>query len=57
MALIYAGLAIGLDGPSAFALLPLALLVIQTQVIVRKERYLEANFGADYRRNKAEVRR
>jgi protein-S-isoprenylcysteine O-methyltransferase Ste14 len=57
MALIYAGLAIGFDGPIAFALLPLALLVIQTQVIAREERYLAAKFGGDYRRYKAEVRR
>lgn len=57
MALIYAGLAIGLDGPIAFALLPLVLIAIQTQVIAREERYLEAKFGDDYRRYKAEVRR
>src|SRR5688572_24094910 len=57
MALIYAGLAIGFDGPIAFALLPLVLIVIQTQVIAREERYLEAKFGDDYRRYKAEVRR
>src|SRR6266508_3365606 len=57
MALIYAGLAIGFDGPIAFALLPLVLIAIQTQVIAREERYLEAKFGDDYRRYKAEVRR
>jgi protein-S-isoprenylcysteine O-methyltransferase Ste14 len=57
MALIYSGLAIGLDGPIAFALLPLVLIAIQTQVIAREERYLEAKFGDDYRRYKAEVRR
>jgi protein-S-isoprenylcysteine O-methyltransferase Ste14 len=57
MALIYAGLAIGFDGPIAFALLPLVLIVIQTQVIAREERYLEAKFGDDYRRYKAAVRR
>lgn len=57
MALIYAGLAIGLDGPIALALLPLVLIAIQTQVITREERYLEAKFGDDYRRYKAEVRR
>src|SRR6478672_4573708 len=56
MALIYAGLAIGFDGPIAFALLPLVLIAIQTQVIAREERYLEAKFGDDYRRYKAEVR-
>src|ERR1044071_3897706 len=57
MTLIYAGLAIGFDGPIAFALLPLVLIAIQTQVIAREERYLEAKFGDDYRRYKAEVRR
>lgn len=57
MALIYAGLAIGFDGPIAFALLPLVLIAIQTQVIAREERYLEAKFGDDYRCYKAAVRR
>ncbi|UJW77713.1 methyltransferase family protein [Rhizobium sp. SL42] len=57
MALIYAGIAIGFDGPIAFALLPLVLIAIQSQVIAREERYLEAKFGDDYRRYKAEVRR
>lgn len=57
MALVYAGLAIGLDGPIAFALLSLVLIVIQTRVIAHEERYLEAKFGDDYRRYKAEVRR
>jgi len=38
-------------------LLPLVLIVIQRQVIAREERYLEAKFGGDYRRYKAEVRR
>lgn len=57
MALTYAGLAIGLDGPIAFALLPLVLIAIQTQVIAREERYLDAKFGDDYRRYKAGVRR
>jgi len=57
MALIYAGLAIGFDGPIALALLPLVLIAVQTQVISREERYLEAKFGEDYRRYKAEVRR
>src|ERR1044072_7165455 len=57
MALIYAGIAIGFDGPIAFALLPLVLIAVQTQVIAREERYLEAKFGDDSRRYKAEVRR
>ncbi|SAL51222.1 hypothetical protein AWB73_05354 [Caballeronia turbans] len=57
IALIYGGLAIGFDGPIAFASLPLVLIVIQTQVVAREELYLEAKFGDDYRRYKAEVRR
>lgn len=57
MALTYAGLAIGFDGPIALVLLPLVLIAIQTQVIAREERYLEAKFGDDYRGYKAEVRR
>jgi protein-S-isoprenylcysteine O-methyltransferase Ste14 len=57
IALSHAGLAIGLDGPIALALLPLVLIAIQTQVIAREERYLEAKFGDEYRGYKAEVRR
>ncbi|MCS4306295.1 protein-S-isoprenylcysteine O-methyltransferase Ste14 [Rheinheimera pacifica] len=57
MAFIYAGLAIGFDSPIALALLPLALIVIQTQVIAREERYLTSKFGDDYRSYKAGVRR
>ncbi|SCZ35508.1 MULTISPECIES: methyltransferase family protein [Pseudomonas] len=57
MALVYAGIAIGFHGAIALALLPLVLIVIQRQVIAREERYLEAKFGDDYRRYKAEVRR
>jgi protein-S-isoprenylcysteine O-methyltransferase Ste14 len=57
MALIYVGLAIGFDGPIAFALLPLVLITIQTQVIAHEERYLEDKFGEEYRRYKADVRR
>jgi hypothetical protein len=33
MTLMYAGLAIGFDGPIALALFPLVLIAIQTQVI------------------------
>jgi protein-S-isoprenylcysteine O-methyltransferase Ste14 len=49
MALIYAGLAVGLDGPIAFALLLLVLIAIQTQVIAfQEQREIQsvcANFG------------
>jgi protein-S-isoprenylcysteine O-methyltransferase Ste14 len=57
MALLYLGLALGLASVSALVLLPLLLLVIQTQVIAREERYLEAKFGEEYRSYKAAVRR
>lgn len=57
MALIYVGLAFGFDGPIALALLPFVLIAIQTQVITRDERYLEAKFGGDYGQYKAKVRR
>jgi protein-S-isoprenylcysteine O-methyltransferase Ste14 len=57
MALIYLGLALGLASIAALALLPVALLLVQSQVIAREERYLEAKFGEEYRRYKASVRR
>jgi len=57
MALLYAGLAILFDGPIALLLLPAVLVVIQTQVIAREERYLEDKFGEEYRSYKSRVRR
>lgn len=57
MALVHAGLALAFDGPLALATLPLAVLVIQTQIIAREERYLEARFGDHYRDYKSRVRR
>jgi protein-S-isoprenylcysteine O-methyltransferase Ste14 len=57
MALIYAGLAIALDGPIALILLPVLIVIIQTQVITREERYLEGKFGKPYLDYKARVRR
>lgn len=54
---IYVGLAIFLDNLTALILLPLLMAVIQTQVIAREERYLEAKFGDSYRSYKAKVRR
>ena len=57
MALNYAGLALALDGPLALILLPVLLVVIQTQVIAREEHYLEAKFGQPYRDYKDRVRR
>ena len=57
MALIYAGLAVALDGPIALILLPVLIAIIQTQVIAREERYLERKFGEPYLDYKARVRR
>ena len=57
MGLLYASLAIGLDGPIALLLLPVVMLVIRNGVVAREERYLEAKFGEDYRAYKARVRR
>ena len=57
MALVHAGLAFAFDGPLALAALPLALLVIDAQVIAREERYLEAKFGEAYRAYRQRVRR
>lgn len=57
MSFVYAGIAVGLNGAIALVLLPLVLIVIQRRVIAREERYLEAKFGDEYRRYKAEVRR
>ncbi len=57
MALIYLGLAIAFVSLSALVLLPLLFVAVQTQVIAREERYLEAKFGDEYRAYKARVRR
>lgn len=57
MALIHAGLALALDAPIALILLPLALLIVQTQVIAREERYLTAKFGEPYLEYRRRVRR
>ena len=57
MALIYLGLALGLESLAALLLLPVALVIIQTQVIAREERYLDVRFGDDYRAYRARVRR
>jgi protein-S-isoprenylcysteine O-methyltransferase Ste14 len=57
MAIIYIGLALGFGSVIALALLPVAILIIRTQVIAREERYLEAKFGDAYRSYKMAVRR
>ncbi|MDX2276725.1 MAG: isoprenylcysteine carboxylmethyltransferase family protein [Hyphomonadaceae bacterium] len=57
MAMLFAGVALALDSLIALMFLAPALLVIEFGVIRREERYLEAKFGDEYRRYKAQVRR
>ena len=57
MALLYAGLAVALDGPIALILLAAVMVTIRYGVIAREERYLEGKFGEAYRAYKARVRR
>ena len=57
MAFIYAALALIFNSLLALVLLLPVLIIIQTQVIAREERYLEAKFGEPYTRYKAKVRR
>jgi protein-S-isoprenylcysteine O-methyltransferase Ste14 len=56
LALIYAGIAVFLNGLVALLLLPLVLAIIQTQVIVKEEAYLKRTFGSDYVSYKNQVR-
>lgn len=48
MALVYAAIAVLLNSFTAVLLLPVLILIVQTQVIAREERYLAGKFGADY---------
>ncbi len=57
MALAHGGLAICGGSMAALATLVLSVLVIQTYVIAREERYLEAKFGRVYSDYKERVRR
>lgn len=57
MALLYCGLAIFFDSLLGLLLLPVVLLVIQTQVMAKEEAYLERTFGDEYRAYKTSVRR
>jgi protein-S-isoprenylcysteine O-methyltransferase Ste14 len=57
MALTYVGLALWFRSSWAVILLPVAIIVIRTQVIAREERYLEKKFGDEYLAYKAKVRR
>ena len=57
MAMIFAGVSCLANALSAMLLLPVALLTSQRGVIEREERYLEREFGEEYLRFKAQVRR
>ncbi len=57
MTIQYVGLALLFNALWAIALLPLALVVVHVTVIQREERYLEQQFGEEYRAYKARVRR
>ncbi len=57
MAMIFAGVSCLANALPAILLLPVALLIIQRGVIEREERYLEREFGEEYLRFKARVRR
>jgi protein-S-isoprenylcysteine O-methyltransferase Ste14 len=57
MTFVYLGLAIAADSLTALVLLIPVLIIIQTQVIAREERYLESKFGDEFRAYTARVRR
>jgi protein-S-isoprenylcysteine O-methyltransferase Ste14 len=57
LTMLYTGIAILRNALWAILLLPLALYVIQREVIEREERYLERTFGEEYLAYKRKVRR
>ncbi|MDP8952882.1 MAG: isoprenylcysteine carboxylmethyltransferase family protein [Actinomycetota bacterium] len=57
LTLAYGGIAALANAPWAALLLPFVLLVMRRGVIHREERYLEREFGEEYLRYKARVRR
>ncbi|WIG60793.1 MAG: Putative protein-S-isoprenylcysteine methyltransferase [Ktedonobacterales bacterium] len=57
MAIQYVGLALLFNSLWAILLLPVALVIVHVTVIKREERYLEQQFGGEYRTYKARVRR
>ena len=56
-AMIYAGIAVLRNSLWAIVLLPLAMFVIQREVMGREERYLDRTFGEEYLDYKRRVRR
>ena len=57
MAVLYAGIAVAAGILWALVFLPFVLLAVDRFVIAREERYLTAQFGDDYERYRAGVRR
>jgi protein-S-isoprenylcysteine O-methyltransferase Ste14 len=57
LAILYAGIAIAVDGIWILALLAPTLIVLHYGVILREEAYLERNFPDTYRPYKARMRR
>jgi protein-S-isoprenylcysteine O-methyltransferase Ste14 len=57
MAGIYLGLALGLNSIAGLLLLPIVIIVIQTQVIAREEAYMTRSFGTPYAEYRERVRR
>ena len=57
LAMLYAGIAILRNALWAILLMPLAMYIIQREVIEREERYLERTFGEEYLAYKRRVRR
>ena len=53
----YAGIGVAADSPAVLVLAIPAIAVVRIGVIAREERYLEAKFGAQYRRYQSAVRR
>lgn len=54
---LYVGLTLFINSVWPLVLLPVVIALVQRQVIVREEAYLEAKFGEEYRAYKTRVRR
>lgn len=57
LSVLYLGIALWMGGLWPLVLLPVVIAVLQRQVIVREEQFMEQRFGEDYLRYKARVRR